>query len=312
LFVVALDPSRTFSLSFQLVIRNTAIRTFEASDIPKAIPDVSTIRSVVFVPDRLRILDVDVQLNIRHTFDGDLRAFLISPSGTRVRLFSEVGSRGRDFVNTIFDDEAETPIRAGRPPFTGRFRPEAELANFDGEVAYGLWALEVSDLNVGDTGQLVSWNVVITSVVPEAITSMFVSTDVPKSIPESFGSQASSVLNVPLNATIMNIAVQLTINHARVGDLQADLIGPDGTRVDLFANVGGSGNNFINTIFDDGATLPINAGTAPFTDMFQPRGSLRRFAGKNAAGPWTLRIKDVLPNQVTGNLIGWRVYLTHN
>ncbi|MBI3951398.1 MAG: S8 family serine peptidase [Acidobacteria bacterium] len=312
LFVVALDPSRTFSLKFQLDIRNTTIRTYGASDVPKPVPDVSTIRSTLFVPDRLRVLDLDIQLTIKHTFDGDLSAFLISPSGTRVRLFSQVGARGRDFTNTTFDDEASTPIRAGTPPFTGRFRPEGELGNFDGEVAYGLWTLEVADLNAGDTGQVMSWNVTITSVIPEAITSMFVSSDVPRTIPESLGSQANSVLTVPLSATISNVVVQLSINHKNVGDLQIELIGPDGTKVELASNIGGSGDNFINTIFDDGASTSINVGSAPFTDIYQPRGSLRRFAGKNAAGQWALRIKDVLPNRVTGNLVGWRIYLTHN
>lgn len=97
---------------------------------------------------------------------------------------------------------------------------------------------------------------------------------------------------------------ELSIQYMFDGDLTAFLVSPSGARLRLFSHVGGRGRNFTNTIFDDGASLPIRAESAPLTDMFQPRGTLQRFVGETAAGQWTLRIKDVMPNQVTSTLTG--------
>jgi hypothetical protein len=78
---------------------------------------------------------------------------------------------GEDYIQTIFDDEAEIPIEDAVPPFTGRFRPRApsRLGAFDGEDAYGLWRLQVYDAFYADTGHLDSFQLLIT--VPEPTTA---------------------------------------------------------------------------------------------------------------------------------------------
>ena len=48
---------------------------------------------------------------------------------------------------------------------------------------------------------------------------------------------------------LSGIEVKLTIAHANVSDLEAYLIAPNGTLVKLFTNVGGSGDNFNDTVF---------------------------------------------------------------
>ncbi len=72
----------------------------------------------------------------------------------------------------------------------------------------------------------------------------------------------------------------------------------------LFASVGASGDNFLNTSFDDSALQTITGGTAPFSGVFKPAEPLSAFNGQNASGFWTLEIKDSTPAD-NGSLNGW-------
>ena len=103
------------------------------------------------------IRDINLELNIRHTYNSDLITTLISPSGTRVILFTRVGSSLNHFTNTILDDEADSPITAGNAPFTGTFRPQQNLSGFDGQDPNGTWTLEVQDVASQDGGMISNW-----------------------------------------------------------------------------------------------------------------------------------------------------------
>lgn len=143
--------------------------TYTAADTPKPIPDQSSVRSNLTVAGAPgEIIDMNVTLTISHTFDPDLTVNLLSPSGTLVRLFSDVGNTAgttgnANFTDTVFDDQATQSINAGRPPFRGTFRPQQPLAAFVGENANGVWELEILDTAAEDTGRLESWSVSITT-----------------------------------------------------------------------------------------------------------------------------------------------------
>jgi subtilisin-like proprotein convertase family protein len=108
------------------------------------------------------ILDLDVQLNIRHTWDADLDVYLISPAGTEVELFSDVGGSANNFADTILDDEAALSITEGAAPFSGSFRPEGNLSDVDGEPLNGTWTLRITDDKQRDKGKLNSWQIMVT------------------------------------------------------------------------------------------------------------------------------------------------------
>src|SRR5262249_39271161 len=72
----------------------------------------------------------------------------------------------------------------------------------------------------------------------------------------------------------------------------------------------GSGQNYINTVFDDQAAISITAGAPPFTGSFKPEGSLSTFNGINANGTWTLQIIDAFPPADNGTLTAWSVSIT--
>lgn len=104
---------------------------------------------------------------LTHSYVGDLRMVLTSPSGTSVTLMDRpgpgtFGSSADNFSNVVLADEAPAGIdtigNAG--PVTGRWAPTQPLAAFDGEPAAGTWTLRVSDLEGGDTGTLQQWGLV--------------------------------------------------------------------------------------------------------------------------------------------------------
>ncbi|MEZ4801268.1 MAG: proprotein convertase P-domain-containing protein [Gelidibacter sp.] len=113
--------------------------------------------SIINVPGGGEITDVNVTVNITHTWDDDLDITLISPLGTIVELTSDNGDDGDNYTNTIFDQQASTSITAGTAPFTGSFIPEGNLSNFNGEDAAGNWTLRIVDDANQDGGQLNSW-----------------------------------------------------------------------------------------------------------------------------------------------------------
>jgi subtilisin-like proprotein convertase family protein len=133
----------------------------DSTDTPLAIVDYATAESSLAVAFDKTVLDVNVQVDITHTYDSDLDIFLVSPTGTRVELTTDNGSSGDGFTGTIFDDEASIDVTSGSAPFTGSYRPETPLSAVDGESAIGTWVLEVSDDAGSDQGALNWWKLML-------------------------------------------------------------------------------------------------------------------------------------------------------
>ena len=148
-----------------------------------------------------------------------------------------------------------------------------------------------------------------------------------RGVPNGPNGVATSTLVIggDLGRQITNATVTVNIGHARVGDLTLTLIAPDGTRILLSKNQGGTGANYFNTTFDDGALNPnstarsIVGAAAPFAGNFRPQQSdgsdvtplnpaLGRLVGKFAAGTWTLEAVDSVSN-FTGTINGWSLNL---
>ena len=145
--------------------------TVASTDIPQPIPDQnpSGVKSALNITALGTVLDINVNLDITHTFDSDLSATLISPSGTRVKLFTYIGGDGQDFHNTSFDDSASISITNQNAPFTGTFRSEEPLSILNGEpvsIPDHPWQLEIVDKALGDTGVLNSWSITVQANVP--------------------------------------------------------------------------------------------------------------------------------------------------
>lgn len=173
------DPTRTgsgsaqstgiYDLRLQTQLVATDVVTFNAStpQVPRRIPIAENVSqgvttSVINVTDSRQILDVNVKIDLAHTFDGDLIISLISPRGTEITLVNRRGASGQDFHNTILDDEANVPIANGTAPFTGSFIPDGLLGGFDTQTANGNWTLRIQDVSPLNTGMLNGWSLEFT------------------------------------------------------------------------------------------------------------------------------------------------------
>ena len=140
-----------------------ADRFAPAVNLPRAIPD-GGVRTSQLVVDDLpgAVNDVNVSVTIEHPYTFDLEVKLVSPAGTEVRLFDNVGEdlfgTSMDFTGTVLDDEAGQGIGQGSPPYTGVFRPQQPLSLLDGEAMNGTWTLHVRDWSGNfHEGRLVDW-----------------------------------------------------------------------------------------------------------------------------------------------------------
>jgi subtilisin-like proprotein convertase family protein/subtilisin family serine protease len=111
-------------------------------DTPLNIPDVGTpvLSSIKFNEDG-RITEFRVQVNISHTFIGDLRVDLITPDGTGVVLHNNTGGSASDLVRTYSVQD----IPALRPLLNRSIR--------------GTWQLRVKDTFRLDVGRLNGWRI---------------------------------------------------------------------------------------------------------------------------------------------------------
>jgi len=131
------------------------------------IPARSAVRSEIEVGKTEPIADLDVRISITHTLDETLDAFLEAPGGERIELFTGVGGSDDHFDNTVLDDEATRSIVEGRPPFAGRYQPEAvvrrqtSLRHFYGKSIAGTWTLIIQAERSERPAMLHGWALIV-------------------------------------------------------------------------------------------------------------------------------------------------------
>jgi len=135
-----------------------------SADTPIPIPDNNATggTSTINVTDDRIVQDINVKVNITHTYDGDLLLTLIPPVGSPITLSNHRGGNGQNFTNAVFDDAAATPIASGSAPFTGTFRPDTPLSAANGIHSVGAWKLKAVDNANQDTGSIVNWTLNLT------------------------------------------------------------------------------------------------------------------------------------------------------
>ncbi|MCZ4335811.1 S8 family serine peptidase [Shewanella colwelliana] len=137
------DGATLKSKSVSLTVLPQGIQDFTyGNESSVAIPDndATGITSTIVVADDVQVFGVNADVDISHTWIGDLVVTLTSPAGTQVALHNREGGSADDIVKSW------------------------DLSAFNGEMATGTWTLSVSD-NVGaDTGTLNNWGMVISGV----------------------------------------------------------------------------------------------------------------------------------------------------
>jgi subtilisin-like proprotein convertase family protein len=207
------------------------------------------------------ILSVTID-SLTHTYDGDLKIELISPSGSSIILASNVGSSGDNFIRTKFVSSG-TSIANGTAPFTGSFVPSAgSFAGLTGS-ANGTWSLKITDLGSQDIGTLWKWsielpgNVIVSynwtpstglnsSTINNPVASPASTTTYTVQVADNSGCTATSSTTV----TIGTLAVQTTqtnvsCNSGSNGAVSIAFVNPVGTPTYLW-NTGATTSSLTN------------------------------------------------------------------
>lgn len=130
----------------------------------KNITDFNTIYDTINVniPTAFNVVDVNCKIDtVTHTWDSDL-AFTLSHLAASSGIISNVGGSGDNFIGTMLNDSAVTPIASGTAPFTGTYQPSSPLTSFNNNPTNGAWILAIADGAGGDTGYLKAWCLYIT------------------------------------------------------------------------------------------------------------------------------------------------------
>lgn len=284
-----------------------------SSDVSIGSQNPNTVESSLSVSDiDSNIKSVRVKLNIDHSYTADLSISLISPDNQRLSLVTNTGGSGDNFRETVFDDSASSNISDGRAPFTGTFKPNESLSLFEGQQANGQWTLEIRDQAFQDGGSLLDWELTIETAAPDnppLIYNNMTSVAIPSGPANTVTSQIN--INGQDGLTIKDLLVTIDVTHSYTNDLELSLVHPDGTTVKLVSFVGGSGDNFTNTDFDDSAESSIQNSNPPFTGSFSPVEALSAFKQKSINGVWTLSIRDNA-NLDGGALNFWKLCISTN
>ncbi|MEK7409595.1 MAG: M6 family metalloprotease domain-containing protein [Acidobacteriota bacterium] len=125
-----------------------ASRSVAAEAAPMlAIPDNSPagVASTLAIAASGIVSRIKVDVEITHTYVGDLRVELLSPSGRRALLHARRGGAQDDLIAS-YDSASPGGLRS-----------------MAGQPMQGNWTLRVSDLEAADTGTLRKWRIEITS-----------------------------------------------------------------------------------------------------------------------------------------------------
>jgi subtilisin-like proprotein convertase family protein len=125
--------------SFRIVTTGSYV-TAAASGLPIGIPDADTTGATsqcsIDLPGK--VVELRLNLGITHTYRGDLRVTLISPAGKEFPVFFPAADGRDDIVVNGFH------VRAAA-----------------GQIAAGVWKLQVVDVAAVDVGTLSNWSLTI-------------------------------------------------------------------------------------------------------------------------------------------------------
>ncbi|HRD54112.1 MAG TPA: proprotein convertase P-domain-containing protein, partial [Flavobacteriales bacterium] len=133
--------------------------TFNSTSTTNII-DNAMVANAILVPAQGggTLVDLNVFVNITHTYPGDLRISLLSPQGTTVQLVASSKCAGADNMVVEFNDTGVNGLVGSVCPMSNLFViPDNALAAFNGQQFQGLWTLRIQDVSTSDVGVLNSW-----------------------------------------------------------------------------------------------------------------------------------------------------------
>jgi len=162
--VIPKNPSciGTFSGGNKFTTGQILCDTYVSTNVPITIPTVANttpFTSTLNVPSTDVISDVNVTINITHTWVNDMTVSLISPAGTEIQLVTRpCTSSARANITATFDDSGISLVCATNPAISGTIMPFQPLSGFNGQTMNGTWQLKVLDPYNEDGGAINNWS----------------------------------------------------------------------------------------------------------------------------------------------------------
>jgi len=205
------EPADTFGIIYK-----------ETSPI-MAIPDneATGVQSVLHIEEEGLLKDIYIGIDIEHTYIGDLRVVLNSPSGESVVLHDRQGGSRHDLLETY------------------NFDSYPQLITFAGDRVQGDWTLSVSDHARVDTGKLMFWELEL-SVQKAEKKELTKEVSPAQQIPDNDPGGIESMIEVQESGCIVRLDIPVDISHTWIGDLRVLLVSPSGTEIVLHDKSGRS------------------------------------------------------------------------
>jgi len=234
---------------------NTITKTVVA-DLLIPDSDPGGITSTTQVSERGKLQNIKLAIHISHTYRGDLKVELESPSQKIVTLHSRQGG-DLDNLNLQLDSADFVPLQS--------------LLN---EEIRGTWTLHVEDLLKQDVGRLDTWS--LTLEYESQDESISGETSPGLAIPDHNVNGIESPIRITKPGIVKGITIDVDISHTYRGDLQIEIVAPSGQRAILRNSNGTSGENLIES----------------YSESSTP--SLMALIGEKIKGDWRLGVRDLL------------------
>lgn len=143
-----------------LACNNTFTATDFSNNVIDTVPD-----SVAFVPLTITggytIGDINVNMNITHTWIGDITVTLEGPAsiGSPIITLLDLPCGDDQNINCTMDDDGGTPACTGIPAVSGSIAPMDSLSSLNTLPADGEWILRVFDHNNEDGGTINAFSI---------------------------------------------------------------------------------------------------------------------------------------------------------
>jgi subtilisin-like proprotein convertase family protein len=142
--------------TFTTAIINCDNEFFNAEIIPIDSEGFNMVTSSIYISNVGLLDDIEVSVNISHTYVSDLTLNLTSPAGTTITLVSEACDSGEN-IDVIFSDAGQSLICETNPTISNIIVPTQQLSTFENEQISGTWTLTVIDNFNGDGGSINSF-----------------------------------------------------------------------------------------------------------------------------------------------------------
>jgi subtilisin-like proprotein convertase family protein len=180
------------------------------------------------------IKKISVNVDITHTYIGDLEVGLDTPFGSSIILFKGKGENNNDLVETFSSTENNV------------------LAGCNGKSMKGDWTITVKDKVARDAGRLNSWQIEIEYDEAGNVIKEELSPEI--AIPDNDPRGIQSIISISENGTATDIKIGVEISHTFIGDLQVDLISPSNKTATLHKQGDGGSKKDLKATYDSSSS----------------------------------------------------------